>query len=169
MTIRRFFSFRPFIDVLFCCLLMLVAILFLLKTEEEKTKMRPPNVLYEVILTWDGNSEDDLDIYVQSSSSEGSPLTIKEAMAASLPIISTKVGGVPEMIIDGETGILVPHDDQEKFVYALIELINMDVENREKMGKKAYSYAMKNYSMESLAKKNAAIYENQCRKSKKHY
>ena len=110
-----------------------------------------------------------LDIYVQSSSSEGSPLTIKEAMAASLPIISTKVGGVPEMIIDGETGILVPHDDQEKFVYALIELINMDVENREKMGKKAYSYAMKNYSMESLAKKNAAIYENQCRKSKKHY
>ncbi len=65
---RRFFSFRPFIDVLFCCLLMLVAILFLLKTEEENTKMRPPNVLYEVVLTWDGNSEDDLDLYVQSAS-----------------------------------------------------------------------------------------------------
>jgi len=65
---RRFFSFRPFIDVLFCCLLMLVAILFLLKTEEEKTKMRPPNVLYEVILTWDAESADDLDIYVQSAS-----------------------------------------------------------------------------------------------------
>ena len=68
MTIRRFFSFRPFIDVLFCCLLMLVAILFLLKTEEEKTKSRPPNVLYEVILTWDGESNDDLDLYVQSAS-----------------------------------------------------------------------------------------------------
>tara|TARA_Y100000310_G_scaffold342820_1_gene447638 strand:- start:1413 stop:2009 length:597 start_codon:yes stop_codon:yes gene_type:complete len=65
---RKFFTFKPFIDTLFCCLLMLVAILFLLKTEEEKTKMRPPNVLYEVILTWDGNSEDDLDIYVQSAS-----------------------------------------------------------------------------------------------------
>ena len=47
---------------------MLVAILFLLKTEEEKTKMRPPNVIYEVVLTWDGESEDDLDLYVQSSS-----------------------------------------------------------------------------------------------------
>jgi hypothetical protein len=47
---------------------MLVAILFLLKTEEEKTKTRPPNVLYEVILTWDGNSEDDLDLYVQAAS-----------------------------------------------------------------------------------------------------
>jgi hypothetical protein len=47
---------------------MLVAILFLLKSEEEKTKMRPPNVLYEVVLTWDGNSEDDLDIYAQAAS-----------------------------------------------------------------------------------------------------
>ena len=65
---KKFFSFRPFIDVLFCCLLMLVAILFLLKSEEEQTKVRPPNVLYEVILTWDGNSEDDLDLYVRSAS-----------------------------------------------------------------------------------------------------
>ena len=65
---RKFFTFKPFIDVLFCCLLMLVAILFLLKTEEEQIKIRPPNVLYEVILTWDGESEDDLDLYVRSAS-----------------------------------------------------------------------------------------------------
>ena len=65
---RKFFTFKPFIDVLFCCLLMLVAILFLLKTEEEKTNARPPNVLYEVILTWDGESNDDLDIYVKAAS-----------------------------------------------------------------------------------------------------
>ena len=65
---RKYFTFKPFIDVLFCCLLMLVAILFLLKTEEEKTKMRPPNVIYEVILTWDVESNDDLDIYVQAAS-----------------------------------------------------------------------------------------------------
>jgi hypothetical protein len=65
---KKYFTFRPFIDVLFCCLLMLVAILFLLKTEEEKTKMRPPNVLYEVVLTWEGKSADDLDLWVQSAS-----------------------------------------------------------------------------------------------------
>jgi len=65
---KKFFSFRPFIDVLFCCLLMLVAILFLLKTEEQKTKSRPPNVIYEVVLTWDGESNDDLDLYVKSAS-----------------------------------------------------------------------------------------------------
>ena len=100
-----------------------------------------------------------LDIYVQSSISEGSPITIKEAMAASLPIVSTNVGGIPEIIIDGETGILVHHDDQVEFTLALNELINMDAIKREKIGKNAYSYAMKYFSIETLAKKNAAIYD----------
>ena len=40
----------------------------LLKTEEEKTKARIPNVIYEVILTWNAESADDLDLYVQSAS-----------------------------------------------------------------------------------------------------
>jgi hypothetical protein len=46
---------------------MLVAILFILKTEEEQ-KARPHNTLYEVVLTWDGESNDDLDIYVKAAS-----------------------------------------------------------------------------------------------------
>ena len=99
-----------------------------------------------------------LDIYVQSSVSEGSPLSIKEAMAATLPIISTNVGGIPEMIISGETGILVPYDDKNEFIRALNELINMDAVKREKIGKNAYGYAMKYFSVETIAKKNAAIY-----------
>lgn len=64
----NYFSFTPFIDSLFCSLLMLIAILFLLKTEEKNDKMHPPNVLYQVILTWPGESEDDLDLYVKSAS-----------------------------------------------------------------------------------------------------
>ena len=81
---RRFFSFRPFIDVLFCCLLMLVAILFLLKTEEEKTKSRPPNVIYEVVLTWDGESEDDLDLYVKAASGHIASFNRREGGQGSL-------------------------------------------------------------------------------------
>ena len=81
---RRFFSFRPFIDVLFCCLLMLVAILFLLKTEEEKTKARMPNVIYEVVLTWDAESADDLDLYVQSASGHVVSFNNREGGAGSL-------------------------------------------------------------------------------------
>lgn len=64
----KYFSFTPFIDSLFCCLLMLVAILFLLKTEDKNEKSIPPNVLYQVILTWPGESNDDIDLYVKAAS-----------------------------------------------------------------------------------------------------
>lgn len=64
---QKYFSFTPFIDSLFCCLLMLVAILFLLKTEDKEEKMVQPNTIYQVILTWPGDSEDDLDLYVKAS------------------------------------------------------------------------------------------------------
>ena len=89
---KKFFSFRPFIDVLFCCLLMLVAILFLLKTEEEKTKMRPPNVIYEVVLTWDGNSEDDLDLYVQAATGHTVSFNNREGGQGSLDVLAVDVG-----------------------------------------------------------------------------
>ena len=62
---RKFFTFKPFLDMLFCVLMMLIAILFLLKTEEKETTAREPNAIYEVVLTWEGKSETDLDLYVQ--------------------------------------------------------------------------------------------------------
>ena len=99
-----------------------------------------------------------LDIYVQSSVSEGSPLTIKEAMAAALPIVSTNVGGIPEIIIDGKTGILVPKENKSKFINALIKVIRLDPVARKSIGENANNYAMKNFSMESIAKNNLAIY-----------
>ena len=105
-----------------------------------------------------------LDIYVQSSLSEGSPLTIKEAMAASLPIISTNVGGISELIIDGETGVLVEPNNQIEFIDALNKLINLDIKERSKMGENAFIYAKKNYSIESLADKNRNIYQSLCAK-----
>lgn len=80
----KYFSFTPFIDSLFCCLLMLVAILFLLKTEEKNEKMHPPNDIYQVILTWPGESEDDIDLYVRSASGHVASFGSREGGQGSL-------------------------------------------------------------------------------------
>ena len=55
---------------------------------------------------------------------EGMPLVILEAMAASKPVVATKVGGIPEIIIDGKTGYLVPPYDVHRLAGAIIQLSN---------------------------------------------
>tara|TARA_Y100001937_G_C7039238_1_gene293837 strand:+ start:299 stop:889 length:591 start_codon:yes stop_codon:yes gene_type:complete len=111
---RKFFSFRPFIDVLFCCLLMLVAILFLLKTEEQKTKMRPPNVIYEVVLTWDGESNDDLDLYVQAASGHTVSFNNREGGQGSLISLDHDALGKSRnnSLANGQQGTVVNYNEE---------------------------------------------------------
>ncbi len=111
---RKFFSFRPFIDVLFCCLLMLVAILFLLKTEEQKTKMRPPNVIYEVVLTWDGESNDDLDLYVQAASGHTVNFNNREGGQGSLISLDHDALGKSRnnSLANGQQGTVVNYNEE---------------------------------------------------------
>ena len=110
---RRFFSFRPFIDVLFCCLLMLVAILFLLKTEEQKIKSRPPNVLYEVVLTWNGESNDDLDLYVQAASGHTVSFNNREGGQGSLISLDhDALGKSRNNSLPDENGVVVNYNEE---------------------------------------------------------
>ena len=111
---RKFFSFRPFIDVLFCCLLMLVAILFLLKTEEDKTKSRPPNVIYEVVLTWDGESEDDLDLYVRAASGHTVSFNRREGGQGSLISLDHDALGKRRnnTLGEGQEGTVIPFNEE---------------------------------------------------------
>ena len=62
------------------------------------------------------------DAFVSASRSEAFPLAVLEAMAHGLPVVATAVGGVPEQIRDGETGLLVPPDDPDAIARALIRL-----------------------------------------------
>jgi glycosyltransferase involved in cell wall biosynthesis len=63
------------------------------------------------------------DLFVLPSLSEGSPNVLLESMAARVPIVATTVGGVPEIVKDGESAILVPPADSESLKKAIIELL----------------------------------------------
>lgn len=65
----------------------------------------------------------DLDVYVLSSRYEGLPLAALEAMAAALPVVATPVGGVPEAVLDGVTGMLVPPEDPDALAGAILALL----------------------------------------------
>jgi glycosyltransferase involved in cell wall biosynthesis len=62
------------------------------------------------------------DLFASSSHWEGSPLAVMEAMAAGLPVVATAVGSVPELVADGETGLLVPPGEERTFAAALASL-----------------------------------------------
>ncbi len=62
------------------------------------------------------------DVYVHSSHEEGLPFAVLEAMAVGLPVVATRVGGVPEAVRDGVTGLLVPPGDVAAFSEAMVVL-----------------------------------------------
>jgi glycosyltransferase involved in cell wall biosynthesis len=62
------------------------------------------------------------DVACLSSAAEGVPMALLEAMAVGKPIVATRVGGIPEAVIDGTTGLLVPPGDPHAFAAALLEL-----------------------------------------------
>jgi glycosyltransferase involved in cell wall biosynthesis len=62
------------------------------------------------------------DIFISAATSDGTPVSVLEAMATGLPCIATRVGGVPEWIVDGENGLLVPPGDPEALSRAILTL-----------------------------------------------
>jgi len=73
------------------------------------------------------------DIYANTSTTEGISITILEAMSATLPVVATRAGGTPEILTDGETGMLVPPRSPELLAEALGRLID-DPATRAAMG-----------------------------------
>jgi glycosyltransferase involved in cell wall biosynthesis len=66
----------------------------------------------------------DLDVVALTSRNEGSPVALIEAMASGRPVISTRVGGVPEVVIDGTTGLTVPPSDPTALAEGILKLLH---------------------------------------------
>ncbi len=95
------------------------------------------------------------DVFILTSNYEGMPMTIIEAMATGLPIISTKVGGVFSMIENNRTGILVNANISE-LASAMLKM--RDEAYRESLGKKARMKAEEEFSSKKMAEKYLEIY-----------
>lgn len=98
-----------------------------------------------------------MDLFLQPSLEEGFSLTILEAMAAGVPVVSTPVGGTPEIIREGETGTLVPAGDVKGFT----DVMNKFLSNREhfqSMAKRAKENVSSNFSLDSMADNYLSLY-----------
>lgn len=98
------------------------------------------------------------DVFVLSSNSEGLPLSMVEAMATGLPVISTAVGGIPALVADGETGFLVPSGDVDALA-AKLATLKADPAQATAMGKRGRKLALGRYSAERMMASYMDIYE----------
>jgi len=97
------------------------------------------------------------DLVALPSSSEGMPLTVIEAMAAARPVVASNVGGVPEVVVDGVTGIVVPAGDREALAEALAALL-ADPERRRAMGAAGRRRYEERFTLERMAEAYAGVY-----------
>lgn len=99
----------------------------------------------------------DLDLLVNTSRNEGTPVAVIEAMAAGVPVVATNVGGVPDLIIHGVTGTLVPSGDADALARALAERLDRADESR-RMAAAACVEAVRRYSTQVLIRNIDALY-----------
>lgn len=97
------------------------------------------------------------DIFFLPSKKEGLPYVLLEAGLASLPVIASNVGGIPEIIQDGRSGILALSGDTVRFAEALKALAG-DMQLRETLGQTLKERIAREFSLEQMIKKTEAIY-----------
>jgi glycosyltransferase involved in cell wall biosynthesis len=102
------------------------------------------------------------DVFVLSSRSEGLPVSVLEAMAAELPVVASDVGGLSELVVDGETGILVPAGDEAALAEALADLLE-DRERRLELGAAGRARAEALFDLAGFRQAHLDLYDRELR------
>lgn len=100
-----------------------------------------------------------IDLLMQTSLIEGTPICLLEAMAYGKPVVATSVGGVPDVIDDGVNGFLAPANDSARLAALAIELLNDDGLRR-KVGEKAAQSVLLRHSPDVWARRHMDIYDS---------
>jgi glycosyltransferase involved in cell wall biosynthesis len=88
---------------------------------------------------------------------EGFGLPLAEAMAAGLPTVASRVGGMPEIVVDGETGILVAPGDADALADAIVRVL-ADPELGRRLGEAGRARAVERYSWDVIAAATVALH-----------
>jgi glycosyltransferase involved in cell wall biosynthesis len=112
------------------------------------------------ILGWQSNIEKVLaaaDIFVLTSDNEGTPLSLIQAGMAGLPVVTTNVGSVPEVVLDGVTGLVTSLDVNE--IADALENLVKDKALREQLGTAAQQFTLANFGVERLVHDHEELYK----------
>jgi len=98
------------------------------------------------------------DVFVMSSVTEGLGTSLLDAMAAARPIVATRAGGIPEVVADGETGLLVPVRDSAQLAAAIVRLLK-DPGLRNRLGAAGLARVRAHFSVERMVGQTLELYE----------
>lgn len=98
-----------------------------------------------------------MDVYVASSVTDTTNLTVVEAMALGKPAVVTRVGGLPEVVADGVTGYVVPPRDAEALAARITQLLE-DPDARRRMGEAARARFLERFTIERMVDEHLALY-----------
>lgn len=99
----------------------------------------------------------DLAVLVVSSDNEGTPFSIIEAMAAGVAVVATRVGGIPDVVRDGVTGVLVPPRDPDALATAIASLLR-DPVRRRTLGEAGRADAIARFDAARMVSETTALY-----------
>jgi glycosyltransferase involved in cell wall biosynthesis len=103
-----------------------------------------------------------LDAFALTSRTEGLPLGLLEAMAMGLPAVSTAVGGIPDLVVHGRTGLLFPEGERAPLT-ELLESLSEDDALAQRLGGAGRDEVLARHSVEHMASAYAALYERALR------